>query len=139
MVMEEAVWGATDTDAAVDCVLGPTERLFSAVATFTILVGGRHLQPQENIYIQRNNCQESPNGGKITIFFFLELGPQRPFLVPEIILSQNIFLPTTQGPDIKKYFDPILQTKYILGGVTHQTYIVCDIGSENIFCKSVDL
>jgi len=69
-----------------------------------ILVGSRHLQPQENIYIQRNNCQESPNGGKITIFFFLELGPQRPFLVPEIILSQNIFLPTTQGPDMKNMF-----------------------------------
>jgi len=35
-----------------------------------ILVGSRHLQPQENIYIQRNNFQKSPNGGKITIFFF---------------------------------------------------------------------
>jgi len=59
-----------------------------------ILVGSRHLQPQENIYIQRNNCQESPNGGKITIFF-LELGPQTLLLVSENIFSQNIFLPRT--------------------------------------------
>jgi len=81
-----------------------------------ILVGRRHLQLQENIYIQRNNCQESPQWWKNNNIFFLELEPQKPFLVPEIILSQNIFLPTIQGPDMK-----------------------CDIGSENIFRKSVDL
>jgi len=72
-----------------------------------ILVGSRHLQPQENIYIQRNNCQESPNNN----LSFLELGPQRPFLVPESILSQNIFLPTTQGPDMKNIFCVTLVVK----------------------------
>jgi len=35
-----------------------------------ILVDSRHLQLQENIDLQRNKYQESPNGGKITIFFF---------------------------------------------------------------------
>jgi len=100
----------------------------------SILVGRRHLQPQENIYIQRNNFQESPNGGKITIFF-LELRLQRLLLVSENIFSQNIFLPRTQGPDMKNIFLPTIQgpdikniflpttqgsgMKYIFWGVWH--------------------
>ena len=38
-------------------------------------------------------------------------GIPRPFLVPEIILSQNIFLPTTQGPDMKNIFCVTLAVK----------------------------
>ena len=34
----------------------------------------------------------------------LELGSQRLLLVSENIFSQNIFLPTTQGPDMKNIF-----------------------------------
>jgi len=46
------------------------------------------------------------NSGKITICSFLELGPQRPLLVQENILGKNIFLPKTQGQDIKNTFGP---------------------------------
>ena len=68
-----------------------------------ILVGSRHLQPQKNIYIQRNSCQESPNGGKITIFFS---GTR----TPDTLIS------------FRKYF----QSKYIStkkSGSCHEKYI----------------
>jgi len=50
-----------------------------------------------------------------TQFFPPELGPQRVLLVPENILSQNIFqwknifLSRTQGPDMKNIFLPTIQ------------------------------
>ena len=56
-------------------------------------------------------------------FSFLELGPQRLLLVSENILSQNIFLPRTQGPDMKNISLPTTQGP----------------GMKNIFCKSEDL
>jgi len=68
-----------------------------------ILVGSRHLQPQENIYIHRNSCQESPNGGKIPNFFS---GTR----TPETLIS------------LRKYF----QSKYIStknSGSWHEKYI----------------
>jgi len=41
--------------------------------------------------------------------FFLELGPRRLLLVSESIFSQNIFLPRTQGPDMKNILLPTIQ------------------------------
>ena len=58
---------------------------------------GKHLYTKEQL-------PRIPQWWKNDNPFFLELGPQIPFLVPEIILSQNIFLPTTQGPDMKNIF-----------------------------------
>ena len=62
---------------------------------------------------------------------------------------KNIFLPTIQGPDMKYIFPPTTQgpdmknifwphsTDKIYFGVCDTSK--CDIGGENIFCKSVDL
>ena len=96
-----------------------------------ILVGSRHLQPQKNIYIQRNSCQESPNGGKITIFFS---GTR----TPETLISLRKYISTNNsGSRHEKYIstnnsgsrhETYISTnnswswheKYILGCETHQ-------------------
>jgi len=72
----------------------------------------------------------------MTVSFFLELGPQRLLLVSENIFSQNIFLPKTQGPDMKNIFLPTMQgpdMKNIFLPTTQGP------GMKNIFCKSEDL
>jgi len=50
-----------------------------------------------------------PQWWKNNLFFFLELGPHRLFFVSENIFSQNIFLPRTQGSDMKNIFLPTMQ------------------------------
>jgi len=69
------------------------------------------------------------NGRKITTFFGGNQDPREPLLVQENILGQNIFQSHSSEKiyfysDLrvktsKIYLDPILQTKYILGCVTH--------------------
>ena len=69
-------------------------------------------------------------------FLFLELGPQGLLLVSENIFSQNIFLPTIQGPNMKNIFLPTMQgpdMKNIFLPTTQGP------GMKNIFCKSEDL
>jgi len=58
---------------------------------------GKHLHTKEQL-------PRIPQWWKNNFFFFLELGPQRLLLVSENIFSQNIFLPTTQGPGMKNIF-----------------------------------
>jgi len=48
---------------------------------------------------RHKDLPQIPQQWKNNIPFPLELGPQTPLLVPKYILSQNISLPTTQGPD----------------------------------------
>jgi len=84
--------------------------------------------------------------------FFLELGPQTLLLVPENILSQNIFLQQFRVQTWKIYFyqqlrvltwkiffDPILQTKYILGGCDTENIFCVTLAIEICFSKSIDL
>jgi len=71
-----------------------------------------------------------PQWWKNNNLFFLELGPQALLLVLENILSQNIFLPTTQGPDMKNMFWPHSTDKIYFGR--------CDT-LKIYFGKSIDL
>jgi len=78
-----------------------------------------------------------------------ELGPQRLLLVSENIFSQNIFIPRTQGPDIKNIFLPTIQgpdMKNIflptMQGPDKKNIFLPTTqgpGMKNIFCKSEDL
>jgi len=58
---------------------------------------------------RHKDLPQIPQWWKINNIFFLEPGPKTLLLVPENNLSQNIFLPTIQGPDMKNIFLPTTQ------------------------------
>jgi len=70
----------------------------------------------------RPNKQHS----KLILVGSMHLQPQENICIPETLLSPRNYS----------------QWKYIStnnSGFWHEKYILCDIGGENIFCKSVDL